>query len=310
MQEQNSALPKSHRVFGGGPVLALLRRTWTVHGRMLPDLADGEQRTEGTALPDFNFQAWRIILAFIHPHGEDALQEALAVFHSPEVQSIKEEIVAVGKKLWQRQYVDGNGGNISARIAPQFVICSPTLISKGDLRVEDLTMVDLHNRKICGTRAQTSELLLHLEIYRAAPAAQAVVHCHPPYATAHAIAGIVPQPNLLPEQEVFVGPVALADYETPGTSAFARTVRPFAKNHNTILLMNHGIVCWADSVTHAEWNVEILETYCKTVMIASQLRPTLPAIAPSKVSELLTIKQKLDLSLPDARIQRHADDDC
>jgi L-fuculose-phosphate aldolase len=241
-------------------------------------------------------------------HSRDSLsqEESLEVFYSPPVETLKKEIVDTGRKLWQRHYVDGNGGNISARVSRQLVLCTPTLISKGDLRVEDLVLVDLNNRKICGATIQTSEIRLHLEIYRTVPDARGVVHCHPPYATAHAIAGIVPRANLLPEQEVFVGPVALARYETPGTPAFARTIRPFAKDHNTILLMNHGVVCWADSVTHAEWNVEILETYCQTVMIASQLSPNLQEIPQAKMSDLLRIKQKLALCLPDARLRQRS----
>ena len=170
--------------------------------------------------------------------GEDPLE----IFHSPATQLIKEEIVRTGHKLWQRQYVDGNGGNISARISKNYVVCTPTLLSKGDLHVDDLALVDLENRRLCGDRPHTSELLLHLEIYKTVPQARAVVHCHPPYATAHAIAGVVPQPNLVPEQEVFVGPVAITPYETPGTPEFARTIVPVAKNHNTILLTNHGLV--------------------------------------------------------------------
>lgn len=229
--------------------------------------------------------------------GEDPLE----IFHSPATQLIKEEIVRTGRKLWQRQYVDGNGGNISARISNDYVVCTPTLLSKGDLHVDDLALVDLENRRLCGNRPHTSELLLHLEIYKTVPQARAVVHCHPPYATAHAIAGVVPQPNLLPEQEVFVGPVAISPYETPGTHEFARTIVPLAKNHNTILLANHGLVCWGDTVTHAEWYVEIIETYCKTVMVASQLRQRLPEIPPEKIPDLLALKRRLGLSLPDTR---------
>ena len=206
-----------------------------------------------------------------------------------------------GHKLWQRQYVDGNGGNISARISKNYVICTPTLLSKGDLHVDDLALVDLENRRLCGDRPHTSELLLHLEIYKTVPQARAVVHCHPPYSTAHAIAGVVPQPNLVPEQEVFVGPVAITPYETPGTPEFARTIAPVAKNHNTILLTNHGLVCWGDTVTHAEWYVEVMETYCKTVMVASQLRPRLPEIPPEKIVDLLALKRRIGMSLPDAR---------
>jgi L-fuculose-phosphate aldolase len=232
-------------------------------------------------------------------------EDPLEIFNSPETNALKQEILRAGKKLWERQYVDGNGGNISVRVSPHYVVCTPTLRSKGDLCVDDLSLVDLENCQICGDRAQTSEILLHLEIYKAVPAAKAVIHCHPPYATAHAVAGVVPQGNLIPEQEVFIGPVALAPYETPGTRAFARTVLPFVKNHNTILLANHGIVCWADTVTHAEWYVEVVDTYCKTVMIASQLRPTLNEIPPDKIDDLLAIKKRL--GLPDARLASNAE---
>ena len=226
--------------------------------------------------------------------------EPLELFHSPQAAAIKEEIVKTGRKLWARQYVDGNGGNISARLSSKYVICTPTLCSKADLHVDDLSLIDMENRQIIGSRPQSSEMLLHLEIYKTVPIANAVIHCHPPYATAHAIAGVVPQGNLVPEQEVFVGPVALTPYETPGTIEFARTILPIVKQHNTILLANHGVVCWADTVTHAEWYVEVVDTYCKTVMIASQLKSPLPEIPPDKIVDLLAIKQRL--GLPDARL--------
>ena len=237
--------------------------------------------------------------------NEIAPEEPLQVFTSPEANALKEEIVRVGRKLWERQYVDGNGGNISVRLSPRYVLCTPTLCSKGDLQLEDLSLVDLDNCQICGDRPQTSEILLHLEIYKAVPAAKAVIHCHPPYATAYSVAGVVPPGNLIPEQEVFVGPVALAPYDTPGTQAFAQTVLPYVKNHNTILLANHGIVCWADTATHAEWYVEVVDTYCKTVMIASQLSSKLNEIPPDKIADLLAIKKKM--GLPDARLA--ADED-
>jgi L-fuculose-phosphate aldolase len=231
--------------------------------------------------------------------GSLTREEAIDLFHSPAALAIKHEIIDAGRKLWARAYVDGNGGNISARISPDYVISSPTLCSKGDLKVDDLSLVDLENNRICGDRKHTSEILLHLEIYKAVPQATAIIHCHPPYATAHAVAGVVPPGNLIPEQEVFIGQVALSPYETPGTKAFARTVLPFVKHHNTILLANHGIVCWADTVTHAEWYTEVIDTYCKTVMIASQLKTRLNEIPPDKINELLAIKKTL--GLPDAR---------
>jgi L-fuculose-phosphate aldolase len=224
-----------------------------------------------------------------------------ALFTSPAAEAVKEEILSAGKKLWLREYVDGNGGNISFRISDDYVICTPTLCSKGDMQASDLSLVDLNNCRICGDRAQTSEILLHLEIYKAVPEAKAVIHCHPPYATAHAMAGIAPRGNLIPEQEVFVGPVAVAPYETPGTIEFARTILPFVQDHNTVLLTNHGVVCWADTVTHAEWYVEVVENYCKTLTIACQLGVPINEIAADKIPGLLAMKQRL--GLPDPRLK-------
>jgi len=221
-----------------------------------------------------------------------------AIFDSAEARAIKEEICAVGKKLWMRCYVDGNGGNISYRIGPNEVICTPTLCSKYDLTPEQLCLVDLTGKQLAGGRPRTSEILLHLEIYKEVPEAKAVVHCHPPHATAYAISGKVPPTCIIPEYEVFIGKVALSPYETPGTSEFARTVIPFVKTHNSVLLSNHGIVCWGDTVTHAEWYAEVLDTYCWTLMCAQQLGgPTY--IGGEKAADLLAIKQKL--GLPDPR---------
>ncbi len=231
------------------------------------------------------------------PGGDAAKWDAL--FHSPEAELIKAEIVAVGKKLWQRMYVDGNGGNISYRLTPEAVICTPTLVSKSDLKSEDLCLVDLSGKQLAGGKPRTSEILMHMEIYKEVPQAKAVVHCHPPHATAYAIVGRVPPTCIIPEFEVFVGRVALSPYETPGTQKFAETVIPFVKDHNCLLLSNHGIVCWADTVTHAEWYAEVLDTYCWTLMNAAQLGAPITTISAEKTSDLLAIKQRL--GLPDAR---------
>jgi L-fuculose-phosphate aldolase len=221
------------------------------------------------------------------------------ILNSPEAEKIKEEIVAVGRKLWMRQYVDGNGGNISYRIAENAVICTPTLTSKADLKTGDMCLVDLEGKQLAGSKARTSEILLHLEIYKAVPEAKACVHCHPAHATAYAITGRVPITCVIPEYEVFVGKVALSPYETPGTKKFAETVIPYVKNHNTVLLANHGIICWADTVTHAEWYVEVTDTYCWTLMLANQLGSPITHISPTHSDDLLAIKKTL--GLPDAR---------
>lgn len=101
-----------------------------------------------------------------------------------------------------------------------------------------------------------------------------------------------------------MGPVALSSYETPGTKAFAETVIPFARTHNTILLANHGLVCWADTVTHAEWLVEVMDAYCRTLLLASSLGAPVRNIPPEKIKDLLQIKKRL--GLPDARMEQAA----
>jgi L-fuculose-phosphate aldolase len=129
-----------------------------------------------------------------------------------------------------------------------------------------------------------------------------VVHCHPSYATAYAVTGSAPPTGYVTEFELFIGPVAVAPYETPGTQVFAESVLPFVEDHNTILLTNHGIVCWSDTVTHAEWLVEIMDTYCKTVLLAQQTGCPLLRIPEHKIEEILAIKRRM--GLPDARMAR------
>jgi len=220
---------------------------------------------------------------------------------SPEADALRAEIVSVGRKLWERSYVDGNGGNISARLDENHLLCTPTMMSKGDLRPADLCLCNLEGKMIAGNSRRTSELLLHVEIYKANPRARAVVHCHPPHTTAFAITGTTPPIGLVPEYEILIGPAAMARYETPGTQAFAETVLPFVHDHNTILLANHGIVCWADTVTHAEWLVEVFENYCKTYLVALQIGKPLKFIPDDKIREILELKRSM--GLPDARMR-------
>jgi L-fuculose-phosphate aldolase len=227
--------------------------------------------------------------------GDSPLEAA----NSHEAEILRAEIVEVGRKLWEREYVDGNGGNISARLDGKYLLCTPTKMCKRDMTPADLCLSDLEGSTVAGGRLRTSELLLHLEIYKANPQARAIVHCHPPYATAFAMTGSAPPIGLISEYESSIGPVAVAPYETPGTQAFAETVLPFVEDHNTILLANHGIVCWADTVSHAEWLVETFETYCKSYLIALEIGKPLRFIPEGKIEEILAVKRRL--GLPDAR---------
>ena len=216
-------------------------------------------------------------------------------FYSRAALDIKDEICSVGRKLWLRGFVDGNGGNISYRVGENEVICTPTLFSKFDMAPDDLCLIDLEGKQLAGRTQPTSEVRLHLEVYKNSPQAKAVVHCHSPYATAYAICGCVPPPSISSEFDVFIGRVALANYETPGTREFAETVRPYVAHHNAILLANHGVLCWADTPTHAEWYVENLEAFCQTFLIARQFGVPYSRIPKEKAEALKSIREKQGL---------------
>lgn len=145
-----------------------------------------------------------------------------AFFASPALEALKLDICDIGRRLWQRAYVDGNGGNISVRVARNLVLCTPTLVSKGFMKPEDIALVDLSGTMVAGAKRRTSELLMHLAIYEAQPKAQACVHAHPPTATGYAVCGLQPPSCMIPEMEIFIGQVGLAPYLTRGLLPWVR----------------------------------------------------------------------------------------
>jgi L-fuculose-phosphate aldolase len=202
---------------------------------------------------------------------------------------IRQEICEIGRRLYARQFAAGNDGNISYRLSQNVVLCSPTQICKGFMRPEDLCTVDLDANQLSGKRKRTSEIRLHLEIYKHDPAVKAVVHCHPPHATAFGVAQVDIPTCILPEAEVFLGVVPRAAYETPGGQHFAETIRPFIGKANTVVLSNHGTVSWGPTLERAYWNTEILDSYCRVLLLAKQVG-NVTRLPEPKVSELLDLR--------------------
>jgi L-fuculose-phosphate aldolase len=224
-----------------------------------------------------------------------------AFFNSPEIHALKLQICEVGRRLWAREYVDGNGGNIAIRVGENIALCTPTLVSKGFMKPEDMCLVDLEGNQLAGTKKRTSEILMHLQIMKKVARAVATVHCHPPHATAFAVAGIEPPTCMIPEIEVFIGKVPIAPYRTPGTPEMGKLVSDLADNHNTILMANHGVVSWSHvSVEDGYFKMEIIEAYCRTVVVAVQLGSPLKTFSNTHLQDLLKIKQTL--GIPDPRI--------
>lgn len=226
-------------------------------------------------------------------HAQSSRAELEAFFHSPYAQALKEQICEMGRRLWQRAYVDGNGGNMAIRVGADVAICTPTLVSKGALKPEDLCLVDFEGHQLLGTKKRTSEILMHLQIMKRQPKAVATCHCHPPYATAFAVANVAPPTCLLPEFEVFCS-VGVAPYRTPGTADMGKLVADLTEQYNTILMANHGVVTWSHNhLEEAYWRMEIVEAYCRTIVVAGQLGHPVNTFTGSQMKDLLNIKQKL-----------------
>jgi len=219
--------------------------------------------------------------------------ELEALFASAYAQDLKLQICEMGKRLWQRAYVDGNGGNMAIRVGDDIAICTPTLVSKGSLKPSDMCLVDFEGNQLCGTKKRTSEILMHLQMMKKQPKAVATCHCHPPYATAFAVVGQAPPTCMLPEYEVFCA-VGVAPYRTPGSPEMGKLVADLTDDYNTILMANHGVVTWShNNIEEAYWRMEIIEAYCRTLLVTAQLGRTPNTFTPNQLQDLLKIKQSL-----------------
>jgi L-fuculose-phosphate aldolase len=205
---------------------------------------------------------------------------------------LKEQICEIGRRVYARGFAAANDGNISYRLNDKEILCTPTMVCKGFMKCEDMCKVDYEGNQLAGTRKRSSEILLHLAVYKHRPDVKAVVHCHPPHATAFAVAGVPIPKCVLPEVEVFLGEVPTAVYETPGTQKFADTIVPHLKSSNTIILSNHGTVTFGPDLEKAYWNSEIIDAYCRILILAQQLG-NVNYFTQNQTRELLDLKKKL-----------------
>lgn len=207
-----------------------------------------------------------------------------------DVAELAERIVDIGRRIDARGFAAGNEGNISVRLDGDRFLCTPSLVPKGRLKVDDLVVIDAAGQKLHGTRDRSSEALLHLAIYAHRPDCQAVVHTHPVHVTAFALTHTALPRFVSPEIEVFLGEVALTPYETPGTEAFARSVIPYLDRGNALILANHGMVSYAADLEHAFWWTEILDAHCRTLLAAKSLGELQP-LPEDKRRELVAARE-------------------
>lgn len=213
------------------------------------------------------------------------------------VHKVKQDICEIGRRLYNKGFAAANDGNITVRISDNEVLCTPTMHSKGFLKPDDISIVDMTGKQLSGRKKRSSEALLHLEIYKQRPDIKSVVHCHPPHATAFAVAREPIPQCVLPEVEVFLGDVPITKYETPGGQAFADTIIPFVDKCNVIILANHGTVSFGEDVEKAYWWTEILDAYCRILMLSRQLGKV-NYLDEQKSRELLDLKDKWGFTDP------------
>ena len=213
-------------------------------------------------------------------------------------EELKRLLCEIGRRVYQRGFVAANEGNLSARLDDQRVLCTPTLHCKGFMTPEDICTVDMNGNQLAGKRKRTSEVMLHLEIYRRRPEVDSVVHCHPPHATAFAVAREPIPTCVLPEPDIFLGEVPIAPYETPGGKSFAETILPFVDQTSIIVLANHGTVSYETGLEKTYWLTEILDAYCRILILAKQLG-NVEYVSELKGEELLQMRK--DWGFDDSR---------
>ncbi len=203
----------------------------------------------------------------------------------------RELMCEVGRAMWSRQLVAANDGNLSLRLSDGLILCTPTLVSKGFLRPELLPVVDLDGVVIIpadGGLGPSSELKLHLRVYRRRSDVKAVVHAHPLHATAFAVRGEPMTALMLPESVMAMPSVPLAPYATPSTEALPDSIEPLLADHSCCLLEQHGALTWGSDLMSAYLQMERLEY---TAALTHLLRQTggLRELPPEEVTRIRQI---------------------
>ena len=190
---------------------------------------------------------------------------------SAELQKIITDLVDVCHRVYDKGFVSATDGNVSARLENGNILATPTAMNKGMVRADDLIVVDREGNLVSGMKRPSTELQMHLYIYRERLDVQAVVHAHPPYATGFATARIPLTECLFPEVIVGLGAIPLARYATPSTSEVVESIAPFIPNADAILLANHGVVTYGTDLLEAYYKMEKVEHAAHITFVARLL---------------------------------------
>lgn len=211
-------------------------------------------------------------------------------------EAIKEQICDIGRRMYQRNMVAANDGNISVRLSEHEILCTPTGVSKGFMTPEYICKIDETGKilEANGNFRPSSETKMHLKVYERRSDVQAVVHAHPMFATAFAICGIPLTKPIMPEAVVNLGAVPIAPYATPSTEEVPQSIEAFLMDHQAILLANHGALAWGKDLMSAYYKLESLEFYAELLYRTRQLGGA-RALEGEQLEKLYEVKRKLGL---------------
>jgi L-fuculose-phosphate aldolase len=204
-------------------------------------------------------------------------------------ETARREIVRVGQLMYERSYVVSSDGNVSVRLDDGRIVATPTMTCKGRMTEDSLAVTDIEGKPL-NERKASSELAMHLLIYRERADVQAVCHAHPPHGTAFAVAGLAIDQPILSEVILTLGCVPLADYGTPSTSELTEAMRPLVRRHNALLMANHGAVAYGADLWQAFDRLETLEHTAKITILSRLLggSRSLPADA---IEKLINVRE-------------------
>ena len=208
--------------------------------------------------------------------------------------SLRKDICEVGRRVYQRGFVAANDGNISIRLEADRVLCTPTGVSKGYLNEDMLAICDMEGEQVAGSMKISSEIRMHLEIYKMRADVSAVVHAHPPTATGFAVAGIELTKCVLPEVIVSLGGIPLADYGTPGGPDIVEPMKPLLREYDAVLMANHGVVTLGSHVMDAHFKMETVEHFAKIALVAQQLG-AVHTLADKDVDDLIALRDRFGI---------------
>lgn len=207
----------------------------------------------------------------------------------------KKAIIEIGQRMYVRNFVAANDGNISIKTGDNEVWATPTGVSKGFMKKKMLVKVDLDGNVLEGTYKPSSELKMHLRAYKENSDILSVCHAHPPFCTCFAIAGIPLDAPVLAEAIITLGDVPIAPYAELGTNEVPEAIAPYCHTHNGVLLANHGAVTWAEDAFSAYYRLESMEYYAKILLITDKILEKQNKLDEKQIDRLLSMRKKFGI---------------